>query len=73
MADTDAVTAPKDAVKTTPVRILMDMGVHTANAVIELPSDEVAAAEVDGWADSAPAAVAYARKLARAAARSARD
>lgn len=53
--------------KTTPsavkVRILTTCALGQANAVIEMPTDEAAAAVIAGLADATPEAVAYAETL----------
>lgn len=44
-------------------RVLVDTGEHKCNDIIS--GAEAEAAVADGWADSNPAAVAYAEKLRR--------
>jgi hypothetical protein len=57
---TPAVDAPADPDELVPVRILVDRGDHRCNDVVELPAREVEAAELAGWADSSPNAIAAA-------------
>jgi hypothetical protein len=63
-----AEAAVKAAGKSRKVRVLLDIYGHKANDVISLPAAEAADAVSGGWADDDKAAVAYAEKLAKAAA-----
>ena len=67
-AATDKAAADKGAAKKVAVRLLVDTVDHSCNDVIELSSADAAVAVAEGWADDHPSAVAYARKLAKAAA-----
>lgn len=57
--------APKAADDEVEVRILLDHLDYLANQVVSLPKAEAAAAVDAGWADADPAAVEYAKSIAR--------
>lgn len=57
----------KPDAKKVKLRVLVDCALGKPNDVVALSEADAKAAQADGIADAAPAAVAYAEKLARAA------
>ena len=62
-----APAAKPEASKKVKLRVLVDCALGKPNDVVALSESEAKAAAAEGIADPAPAAVAYAEKLARAA------
>lgn len=54
----------KQTPEVTKARVLVDGGYGHVNDVVEIPADQVAAAEASGQVDTHPEAVAYAESLA---------
>jgi hypothetical protein len=61
-AEKAAAEKPKAATKTK-ARVIAAHGEHKVNDVVKLSDAELEAAVAGGWADPAPAAVAYAESL----------